>query len=61
MESIGAVASVLAIATAAFQVSKALNDTLVKIKDAPDEFSRLSEDLQSMSLVLSSLKTTLNN
>lgn len=59
MEPIGAIASVLGIATAAVKISQALHDILIKIRDAPDEIRRLSEDLQSISSILSSLETTL--
>ncbi|KAL8771078.1 MAG: hypothetical protein Q9203_005172 [Teloschistes exilis] len=59
MEAIGAITSILGVATATVEVSKALHDTLMEIKDAPYEIGRLSGDLQSISSILSSLETTL--
>ncbi|KAL9580495.1 MAG: hypothetical protein Q9212_004457 [Teloschistes hypoglaucus] len=59
MEILGAVGSVLGVATTTVKVTKALNDTLIQIKDAPDEIGRLSGDLQSISSILSSLEITL--
>ncbi|KAL8687965.1 MAG: hypothetical protein Q9218_006007 [Villophora microphyllina] len=61
MEPISAFASVLGIATAAVQVSKALNAMLNGIRDAPYEICRLSEDLQSISAILASLESTLKD
>ncbi|KAL8903186.1 MAG: hypothetical protein Q9171_007489, partial [Xanthocarpia ochracea] len=61
MEPVSAVASVLAIVTAAVQVTKALHDVLVDIKDAPKDIARLCDDVHSISTLLSSLEDTLKH
>ncbi|KAL8736941.1 MAG: hypothetical protein Q9181_002167 [Wetmoreana brouardii] len=61
MEPVSAIASILAVAAAAFQVSKALNDTLKDIQNAPSDISRLSDDIRSISAILSSLQATLKD
>lgn len=61
MEPVSAVASILGIATAAVQVSKALHGLLRDIKDAPGDIGRLSDDIQSISALLSSLENTLKD
>lgn len=45
MEAVGAITSILGVASATVEVSKALHDTLMEIKDALDEIGRLSGDL----------------
>lgn len=61
MEPVGAVASVLTIITAAVQVTKALHDVLVDIKDAPKNIARLCDDIHSISTLPSSLEDTLKH
>ena len=61
MEPVGAVASVLTVVTAAVQITKALHDILVDIKDAPKDITRLCDDVHSISILLSSLEDTLKH
>lgn len=58
MDAIGAVSGILAIITAALQVSRAISNLISEIKDAPQSVQRLSQELRDLEVIFAQIDQT---
>ena len=58
-EAVGLAASILTIVSAAYKSCKALNDTIIRIDDAPKHVFAIANDLEDFYQVLGTLQTIL--